>query len=163
MEMVIRVGIIYLVILAGLRLLGKREFGELSPLELVSLMLIPEIVSESLGHEDPSLTNGLIGIATLFLLVFLTSLVMYRFKRAEEMIEGMPAVLVQHGAYVEAAMHREHVTANEIATEMRKAGLERLDQIRWAVLETDGKISIIPEEQQAPGGANEATEERHHS
>jgi uncharacterized membrane protein YcaP (DUF421 family) len=144
METVIRVFVIYIFILIGLRILGKREFGQLSPLELVSLLMIPEIVTTALTREDHSLTNALIGVSTLFSLVFLTSVIMQWSRKAEQLIAGKPAVLVYDGQYIAENMNRERITPDEIFTEMHKSGLETLEQVKWAVLEPDGKISIVP-------------------
>lgn len=146
METVIRVAIIYVFILVGLRLLGKREFSQLSTMELVTLLLIPEIVSQSLIREDFSLTNALVGVATLFVLVFLNSLLTHKSKSFEEVVESSPAVLVQHGQLVEENLNKERVAPDEIFSEMHKVGLEKLEQVRWAILETDGNISIVPED-----------------
>ena len=148
METVLRVAVIYLFILIGIRLIGKREFSQLSPLELVSLLMVPEIVSQALQREDYSVTNGFVGVATLFVLVWLTSLLMQWSKRIDRLVEASPAVLAHHGQLIEANLNKERVTPDEIFAEMRKSGLERLEQVRWAVLETDGKISIVPEEGQ---------------
>jgi uncharacterized membrane protein YcaP (DUF421 family) len=88
METVIRIALIYLVILVGLRLLGKRELSQLTPLELVTLMLIPEIVSQSMIGEVFSITNSVIGLTTIFSLVFLTSLLKHKSRRVERIIES---------------------------------------------------------------------------
>lgn len=144
METVIRVAIIYVFIVVGLRVLGKREFSQLSPLELITLMLIPEIVSQALMREDFSITNALIGLTTLFILVFITSVLMHRFKSIEVAIADTPAILVQNGRFIEENLNKERVTPDEILTEIHKNGLEKLEQVKWAILETDGKISIVP-------------------
>lgn len=146
METVLRVTLIYCAIVVGLRALGKREFGQLSPLELVTLLLIPEIVSTALNQNDASLTNGLVGITTLFVLVFLTSLFMHLSKRFEVGIAGEPIVLVAHGRLIHNHMNKERVTPDEVFSEMHNQGLDDLSQVRWAVLEPDGRISIVPED-----------------
>ena len=145
METVIRVALIYLVILVGLRLLGKRELSQLTPLELITLMLIPEIVSQSMIGEDFSLTNGVIGITTIFSLVFLTSLLKHKSQTFERIIDGSPSILVERGKFIPENMNRERVTPDEVFGEMHKSGLEYLNEVRWAILETDGKIAIVPE------------------
>lgn len=145
METVIRVVLIYLVILIGLRILGKREFGQLSPLELITLLLIPEIASQALLRNDFSLTNAVIALTTLFSLVFLTSIIRYLNSGVERAISGEPRVLVSHGQFIEHNMHRERVDADEIYGEMHKAGLDRIEEVRWAILGTDGKIAIVSE------------------
>lgn len=149
METVIRIVIVYIAIVAGLRILGKREFGQLSPVELVTLLLIPEIVAPVLNQENTSLTNGLVGISTLFALVFLTSAVMHLSKRFEAVIAGEPMVLVAHGRMIPKHMNKERVTPDELYNEMHISGLDDLSQVRWAVLESDGKISIVPEDRPA--------------
>src|SRR5690625_4751206 len=130
MEIVIRITVIYLFVLVGLHLIGKREFGQLSPFELVTLLLIPEIASQSLTMEDASVSAALIGIATLFSLVFVMTILTYTSKKAENLIEGQPAILVGKGRMIENVMHRERVNPDEIFVEMHKAGLERLEQVR---------------------------------
>lgn len=147
METVIRVILIYLAILFGLRILGKREFGQLSPLELITLLLIPELVAQAVVREDFSLTNAMIALTTLFSLVFITSLLRYKFLYIEKVISGEPSVLVSHGEFIEDNLNKEHVDAAEIFGAMHSSGLYRLEQVKWAILETDGKISIIPEDE----------------
>jgi uncharacterized membrane protein YcaP (DUF421 family) len=143
METVIRVIIFYLFILIGLRFMGKREFSQMSPLELVSLLLIPELVAQSIVGEDFSIVNGIIAISTLFALVYLNSTLIHHSPTANRLIVSTPTVLVDHGEYVTDNMNRERVSPDEIKNEMHKSGLERLSQVKWAILETDGKISII--------------------
>lgn len=146
METVIRITLIYVVVLVGLHLLGKREFSQLSPLELVTLLLIPELVAQATVRDDFSLTNSLVALTTLFSLVFVSSVLIYKSRKVERVIEGTPAVLVAHGQLIAENLNKERVTPGEIFSEMHKAGLEHLSQVKWAVLEDDGKISIVPED-----------------
>jgi len=152
METVIRVFIIYLFILAALRVIGKREFGQMSPLELTSLLLIPELVSQSVVREDFSLVNGLIAVATLLTLVFFSSLLQHHSKKVAQIISGEPSVLVEHGRLIQEHLDRERVQTEEIFSAMHTSGLERLEQVKWAILETDGRISIVPTEAAPAGG-----------
>lgn len=145
METVFRVSLIYLFVLVGLRILGKREFGQLSPLELVSLLMIPEIVSQSLIGSDYSLTTGLTGVATLLVLVFVTSLLVQRFERVQHLVAGRPTLLVHDGAFLADAMNRMRVTPEEVYSELHKAGLSELSQVKWAILEPDGSIALVPQ------------------
>jgi uncharacterized membrane protein YcaP (DUF421 family) len=143
MEIVIRVALIYIFLVVALRLMGKREFSQLSPTELVTLLIIPEILTEALSMGETSLTAALIGVTTLLSLVFLTSILAYRLPRLGRLTEGEPILLVQNGFLIPSAMHRERVSPEEILSEMRKAGLERMEQVKWGVLEPDGKISFV--------------------
>jgi uncharacterized membrane protein YcaP (DUF421 family) len=161
MEIVFRITVIYLLVFAGLRVMGKREFGQLSPLELVTLLMIPEIVSQALIGEDFSLTGAAVGVATLLVLVFVTSMLMHRFKRAERVIAGEPAILVRHGKLLDGAMNAARVTEDEIFGEMHKAGLLKLEQVDWGILEPDGRIAIVPVRKAGePTVANRTDEER---
>lgn len=162
METVLRVAAIYLFVLVALRVLGKREFGQLSPIELVTLLMIPEIVSQALTREDYSLTNAAIGVATLLVLVFVTSLLMHRFQKAEIVIAGQPTVLVRQGELIGGALNKMRITPDEVFNEMHKAGLQQLEQVQWAILESDGRIAIVPAEaaRGRSGVANAAAKER---
>jgi uncharacterized membrane protein YcaP (DUF421 family) len=145
MEKIVRVVIVYLFLMVSLRVLGKREFGQLSPLELVSLLLVPELVSNALQGEDFSIVDAIVGVCTLFALTLLTSMLVHISKPAEKLILGVPKILVHRGQMVNETMNRERVSPEEIFNEMHKAGLKHLEQVAWAILEGDSKISIIPD------------------
>lgn len=152
METVIRVAIVYVFILFGLRVMGKREFSQLSPAELVTLLLIPELVAQGLVREDFSLINGLVALSTLFSLVFLTSTLSFLSPSFSKALSGTPTVLVHDGELIVEHLNRERIPPSEIFGEMHKSGIESLSEIKWAILETDGKISIIPLDEQKRGG-----------
>lgn len=152
METVVRILVIYLLLLLGLRAMGKREFGQLSPFELVTLLLIPELIQQAAVREDFSLTNAVVAVSALFLLVFLTSALAHRFGAFERVIGGLPAVLAHNGRFVPDAMNHERVSADEIYSELRKVGLVELKQVRWVLLEADGKIAIVPRQPQGRSG-----------
>lgn len=144
METVIRVVIVYVVLLVAFRIIGKRELSKLSPFELVTLLIVPEIFQQALMREDFSMTTAMVAASTLLLLVFLTSVVNYRWPVMHRLTSGKPTVLVHAGEFLREAMDRERVPADEILAEVHKAGLERIEQVRWAILEDDGKIAVIP-------------------
>lgn len=146
MEIVARVVFIYFAIMLGLRALGKREFGELAPFDLVVLLLIPEIVSSAIVGSDFSLTAAFVALATLFGLVIATSILSFRYPRLDRVISGTPAVIVANGVLIPEPLQLERVSPAEIHDALHRVGLERIDQVRWAILETDGRITIIPRE-----------------
>ena len=146
METVIRVAFMYVFVWAAFRLLGKRELTQMSPFELVMLIFIPQLFSRALTRQDYSLTNGVIGAATLFSLVFLTSLTGYRFPFFKRIVEARPTVLVRQGELIQDHMNRERIAPEDIVSAMHHAGLTRLSQVEWAILEGDGKIAIVPVE-----------------
>jgi len=146
METVLRVLVTYFFILFALRVMGKREFGQMSPLEMVTLLLIPDIVSQSIVGEDYSITNSFTALATLFSIVFITSNVVHLSKTAEKLVNESPAVLVQNGKLIADTMNKERVTPDELISEAHKVGITTVDEIAWAILHGDGKIAIIPKE-----------------
>lgn len=144
MEIVFRVVIVWLFVLFGLRVVGRRELSEMSPIDMVTLLLIAEIAAQALpGGEDFSLVNGLTGIATLLLLVFVSSQLHYLVPRVERAVEGRPTVLVQDGRFIYPNLDKERVTPAEVLKEVRHAGFAEIESVRWAILETDGRISVI--------------------
>lgn len=145
METVLRVAFVYGLILVGLRILGKREFGQLSPLELITLLLVPDLVAQSVVRADTSMTNAVIAITTLFSLVLVTSIVSHRFKKVETWIGGVPTILVARGRFLEENLNRERIAPGEVYAEIHRAGVEHLADVKWAILETDGRISVVPE------------------
>lgn len=147
MQTVLRVAALYFFILISMRVMGKREFAELSPFDLVMLLLVSEIASQGMIMEDFSVTNAMIGLSTLFLLVFLTSSAAFGSKRVRAMIGGSPVVLVDRGRLVADNLTHERIPPDAVYGEMHRAGYADLSRIRWAILETDGKISFVPFEQ----------------
>src|SRR5690625_1662609 len=111
MDTVLRVVVIYMFLVAALRVLGKREFQQLSPAELIMLLITSELVSPALTGNEPSLVNSLVAVATLFILVFLSSLLTFRNRRAGKLLGGSPVVLVHRGRLLERNLAAERITA----------------------------------------------------
>lgn len=145
-SVVLKVVVVYLFLMLAFRLVGKRELGMLSPFELVTVILIPEMASEALMGTG-SLTTALVGISMLFLLVLLVSALTHRYAAVASIVQATPTVLVANGQLCEEALNRERISPDEIYGEMHKRGFEELDQIRWAILESDGEIALVPNTQ----------------
>jgi uncharacterized membrane protein YcaP (DUF421 family) len=143
-ETVIRVAIVYVFVMFGLRVVGKRTFGQLSPADLIVLMLIPEFFQQAVAREDFSMTNALIAVSALLLLVFVTELLSYRFPRLGKVLNGEPVTVVSHGVLRTDHMHPERLSPEEILDAMHRAGLERMEQVKWAVLYPDGTVAVVP-------------------
>src|SRR5690606_36529224 len=107
METVIRVAFVYVFVLFALRVVGKREFGQLTPFDLVTLLLIPDLVTQALLREDYSMTNAVIVLCILFTLRFLTSVLKYLSRRPQEIIERTPTELVHEGRIIERNMNQQ--------------------------------------------------------
>ena len=132
----------FAVLVLAFRVIGKRELGRLSPFELVTLMLIPEILSNAVQGQAAMLT-ALAGLSTVLLLVVFTSVLAQRFEGVQKVLEPEPTLLVAAGKLLENNMNRERISAEELASEMRKQGLTQLADVRWAVLEASGNITFV--------------------
>ncbi len=143
MDIVIRIALVYVALTLAFRLLGKRELSQLSPFELVTLLMVTQIVAPSLTAGDESLTAALFGAATLLCLALLNSVLTYISPRYRRLGEARPSLLVRHGQLVEDTLHKDRVRPDEIYSEMHKAGIEHLSEVKWGFLEPDGQMSFI--------------------
>ncbi len=146
MDIVIRIAFIFFFLMIALRLMGKRELSKMSAFELVMLMLIPELFQQAAVKDDDAMTTAVIATCTLLTLVLATSIASHLSKKVHEVVSGTPTVLVKDGEYLIQNMNKERIAPDELLAEMQKAGYERLEQLRWAILEDDGKIALIPAE-----------------
>ena len=143
-EIVLRTAIVYLFLVLILRLTGKREVGQMSILELIVILVISDAVQNSMVGENTSLWGGLIAVGTLFVADNLLKFATRRSQRLQEALEGEPRLLVRDGRILTKALDEEGVDVDDVRAAARGAGIARLDDVRLAVLETDGSISIIP-------------------
>ena len=148
MSLVVRAVVVYVFLLLIMRVSGKRQFSELSAFDVVLLLIISEAVQQALlGDEDFSLTAAAVLVVTLVALDIALSLIKSHWPKANNVLEGTPVLLVDNGRLIEPNMKHERVAESDILNAARQTqGLERLDQIKYAVLETHGHISIIPAE-----------------
>jgi uncharacterized membrane protein YcaP (DUF421 family) len=142
LELIIRGVVVYLALFALLRFIGKKHVGELSPFDLVVLLIISETVDGSLIGEDHSLTGGLISAATLVAVVQIVGYLTWRCRSVEKFIEGVPQILVRHGEVERSTLRQEQVTMAELLEAMRRQGHASVTSIRFAILETDGSITM---------------------
>ena len=117
LELIIRGAVVYVVLFARLRFIGKKQVGELSSFDLVILLIISETVDGSLIGDDHSLTGGLISAATLVVIVQVVGYLTWRFRKIERLVEGVPRILVRHGEVNNSVMNSEQVA--DIATHSR--------------------------------------------
>jgi uncharacterized membrane protein YcaP (DUF421 family) len=136
---------VYAAVFLGLRLMGKREIGQMTVFDLVMILLIANAVQNAMVGMDTSLQGGIIAAFVLLVVNRLVSLVRIRGGRWGRLIEGTPTVLVKDGEFVEPALRREGVDAEELDMAAREHGLDSMKQVKLAILEVDGSISIVPE------------------
>lgn len=150
METVIRVTFVYLFLLVALRILGKRELGQLAPFDLLVLMLIPEFFQQAVAGQDFSMTNAVVAASTLLTLVLVTSVLAYRSPAAGKLIGGAPTVLASGGYLIPENMHRSRVSPDEVYSALHESGLQEIAQTKFVILDTDGKLAVVPWVQTLP-------------
>lgn len=143
MDIVFRASILFLFLFGLIRLMGKRELGQMAPFELVLLIVMGDLVQQAVTHQDFSITAAVLAVSTFAAWALAMNFLSDRFPRLRHKLEGTPTVLVRAGAMVAGNMRREGIDEDELASEMRIAGIARLDQVAWAILEPEGKISFI--------------------
>ena len=142
-EVVVRTAIVYFFLVLVLRVTGKREVGQMSILELIVILVISDAVQNSMVGENTSLWGGLVAGVTLFVADTLLKLASRRSERLRKTLEGEPRLLVRDGRILTRALREEGVEVDDVRAAARGVGIARLDDVRLAVLETDGSISII--------------------
>jgi uncharacterized membrane protein YcaP (DUF421 family) len=142
-EHIARAIIVFLFLFIALRFVGKKHVGELAPFDLVALLILSETVQNAMVGDDKSVTGGLVSAATLIALIQLLGFLSSRSKRVERLIEGTPKVLVRHGHRCKDVMVQEQISISELTEAMRREGCSNISDIRVALLENDGRISIL--------------------
>ena len=143
-EFVLRGVIIYVFLIAILRLTGKRQIGQMAPFDLVLLLVLSNAVQNSMNGGDNSVIGGMISAGTLVGLNWLVGILTYKNKTAEALIEGRPELLIHNGKVFEKALDQARLTRRELMSALREAGCTEIEDVRAAFLENDGKISVIP-------------------
>jgi uncharacterized membrane protein YcaP (DUF421 family) len=144
MDLAIRAVVLFLFVFLLTRIIGRRELSSLEPFDLILLIVIGDAIQQGLTQDDYSVTGAMIVVGTFAILQVLVSLASYYFPRLRPALDGEPIVIVQDGAPIEKNLRRERLTVAEVLVEARCQQVASMDEIAWAVLETSGKISIIP-------------------
>lgn len=145
METVLRAGAIYLVLLLVMRVSGKRSMAQITTFDFVLLLIIGQATQQALIGDDYSITTGLLLILTLVGIDTALSLIQLRSPRLDRWLDGTPVVILEDGRLLYDRMRKSRVDESEILMAARERhGLQRLDEIQYAVLERSGGISIIP-------------------
>jgi uncharacterized membrane protein YcaP (DUF421 family) len=134
---------VYVVVLAGVRLSGKREVGQMTPFDLTLLLLLSNAVQNAMTGPDTSLVGGIVAASTLLILNYFIADVSGANRRFRKFIQGQPSLIVHDGQVIEAHMAKEHVSMDELERAMREHGISDYHQVALAVLEVDGSISFL--------------------
>lgn len=144
MDLVVRATVAFAVILLLTRIVGRRELSSMEPFDLILLVVIGDLVQQGVTQSDYSVTGMVVVLSVIGLLTVGTSYLSFRVPWIRGTLEGQPIVLVEHGEVVERNLRRERVTREELAAEARQQQIEDIADIRFAVLETNGRISFVP-------------------
>lgn len=147
---VIRTIILYLLIILGIRLLGKRQIGELEPSELVLSLIIADLAAVPMQDFGIPLLMGLIPILTLLCLSAILSGLTVRSIRFRALLCSRPSIVVRDGKVLSKELNKNRFTVDELMEELRMAGITDLSSVKYAVLETTGRISVLPYVQDQP-------------
>ena len=145
-NLALRCAVIYCALLIGLRLTGKREVGQFTLFDLVLVLLVANAVQPAMTGPDTSLVGGLVIIFVLLALNYLTGRLRFYSPRLSGVLRGHPTVLVEDGQWLEGALQHEGVDHEDAETAFREHGLDSLEEVKLAVLEPDGSISVVPKD-----------------
>jgi len=143
LQIVLRTAVIYVLVLVGVRLSGKREVGQMTPFDLTLLLLLSNSVQNAMTGPDTSLAGGAVAASTLLILNYMIARVSGTNRHFRRLVEGQPSLLVHDGKMIETHMAREHVSVDELHRALREHGISCVDQTALAVLEVDGSISCL--------------------
>ena len=143
LEIILRSAIIYVVVLIGLRLTGKREVGQMTPFDLVLLLLIANAVQNAMTGPDTSVTGGIIAAATLLVLNMVVTRLVLLNRRVRHVVEGSPTLLIHHGKVLNDHLEKENVSVEALHQALREHGVADFSDVSLAVLEIDGSISVL--------------------
>ncbi len=144
LEIVARAAIVYGAVLVGLRLGGKREIGQMTVFDLVVILLIANAVQNAMTGPDVSVTGGLVAAGVLLTLNYTLGVARERVPFLRRAVEGEPTLLVNGGKFLERNLRREGIDPDLVMMAMREHGVAELKDVKLAVLETDGSISVVP-------------------
>jgi uncharacterized membrane protein YcaP (DUF421 family) len=143
LEIALRTTAVYLLVLGGIRLTGKREVGQMTPFDLTLLLLLSNSVQNAMTGPDTSLMGGAIAALILLTLNFLLAEVSGINRRFRKMIQGSPTLLIHNGQCITTHMAKEHISMDELERALREHGVACANDAALAVLEVDGSISVL--------------------
>src|SRR5213593_4243532 len=141
-EIAFRTGFVYLALLLGLRLTGKRQAGQMTPFDFLLLLLLANAVQNAMTGPDTSLAGGLVAAGTLFGMNVVVAWGVRRNTRTEHVVEGTPTILVRRGQIINLNLAREGITRDDLLRALREHGVETVEDVRSAILEVDGSVSV---------------------
>ena len=144
MDLVVRAVVAFLFVYLLTRVIGRRELSSMEPFDLILLVMIGDLVQQGVTQNDFSVTGALLVGATIALMTVAVSYTSFRFPRLRPVLDGEPVIVVEDGKPIDRNLRRNRITLEELAAAARQSQIESLDGVKWAVLETNGRLSFIP-------------------
>jgi uncharacterized membrane protein YcaP (DUF421 family) len=144
MDLVVRAAIAFFFVYFLTRVLGRRELSSMQPFDLIMLVMVGDLVQQGVTQNDFSVTGAVLVGSTIGLLTVFVSYTSFRFPRLRPVLDGEPVIVVEDGKPVDRNLRRNRITLEELAAAARLEGLASVSDVRWAVLETNGRLSFIP-------------------
>jgi len=142
LEKILRPVIVYIFLIVGLRLSGKRELAQLNPFDLIVLLTLSNTVQNAIIGNDNTVTGGIIGAASLLAVNYLVVRFLYDHRKIDQLVEGSPDILIENGKVYEHKLKKELITKEELGAAARKQGFDSLSEVQQCVLEPGGTLSF---------------------
>jgi uncharacterized membrane protein YcaP (DUF421 family) len=142
-DIVLRASAAYIFIIFMLRVIGRRELSSLGASDIVLLVVMGDLIQNGVTQSDQSISGVFLAISTFAVLTVAMSVLTFKSRRAQTLIEGQPLILVQNGEPIEKNLRSERLRIDDVAEEARAQGIEKLDEIKWCLLETSGSMSFV--------------------
>jgi uncharacterized membrane protein YcaP (DUF421 family) len=143
MDIVVRAAVAFLFVYLLTRVIGRRELSSLQPFDLILLVMIGDLVQQGVTQNDFSVTGAILVGSTIALMTLLVSWTSFRFPRLRPVLDGEPVIVVEDGKPLDRNLARNRIALDELLAAARQNGYPSLEAVRWAVLETNGRISFI--------------------
>jgi uncharacterized membrane protein YcaP (DUF421 family) len=142
-DIVLRASAAYIFIIFMLRVIGRRELSTLGASDIVLLVVMGDLIQNGVTQSDQSISGVFLAISTFAVLTVAMSVLTFKSRRAQTLIEGQPLILVQNGEPIEKNLRSERLRIDDVAEEARAQGIEKIDEIKWCLLETSGSMSFV--------------------
>jgi uncharacterized membrane protein YcaP (DUF421 family) len=143
MDIVVRAFFAFVFVFLITRLIGRRELSSLEPFDLILLVVLGDLIQQGVTQSDMSFTGAVLASGTFAVMVLVISYLGFRFRRLEPLLDPQPLIVVQDGEVIESNLRKERMTFGELLAEARQQQIVSLDEVQWAVLESNGKVSFI--------------------
>jgi uncharacterized membrane protein YcaP (DUF421 family) len=143
MDIVVRALVAFFFVFLITRLIGRRELKSLEPFDLILLVVVGDLIQQGVTQSDMSVTGAVLATGTFAVLVLAVSYTGFRFPRLQPLLDPQPLIVVQDGQVIDANLRKERMTYGELLAEARQQRIGSLDEVRWAVLEANGRVSFL--------------------